>query len=104
MAITTSRVHHWSDGARFERIIDVTFDSSYPTGGYPLTVANTFLRNAIYDVRDGVSSGGHVVRYNPTTGKLQLYVGGAAASTPLAELANATNVSTVTARLRVTGK
>lgn len=104
MAITTSRVHQYSNGARLQRVVDITFDNSYPTGGYALSVAGAFLRNAIHDVRDGITSGGYVCRYNPTTGKLQLFRIGAALSAALSEVPATTNVSAETVRLVVTGK
>lgn len=106
MAITTSRVHQWSNGARYERIVDVTLDNSYPTGGYSLPVTNAALalRNAIHDIRPGVSTNGYVVNYIPSTGKLKVFRIGGSLTAPLTEVANAVDLSAETVRLRVTGK
>lgn len=77
-----------------EVIVDVTGDSSYPTGGYAVSFPG--ITNVIFcDAQSG--STGHPAVFNYATGKLQLFTSGGT------EVANAANVSTTKIRCAVLG-
>lgn len=88
-------------GIRLRRVVQLTGDTSYPTGGYSLTpgdvklgVIEHFPTVAITDgttIRIGV--------YNYTTQKLQFFV-----PNTNVEVANAVDLSTFSARVEVIGK
>ena len=86
-----------SGSNRKEKVVDVTYDASYPTGGYAITPASLGLEQ-ILGVLPGGNLGGVVPSYNLSTGKLQLF-GGAASGAVLAEVTAATNLSAVVQRL-----
>lgn len=110
MALTLQNVDTRSDdtwGRQRVRIVTVTFDSSYATGGEDLTPANVGLAEiAFVDTSpDSASAAGYIAQYNYSTKKLQLFVEEAvAAGGPLVELANATDVSTVKVRCLIIGR
>ena len=92
-------------------VVDITGDTSYPTGGYTaalgLTAANLFCGrgiNGLSWIGGNTASLGTVPFYNTTTGNLQILVTGSGSGVALAELANATNVSTFTWRFLVIGQ
>lgn len=98
-AILTSRTYITGD--RLEVLIDVVGDASYPTGGYPLTAAQLGLSTEL-DFINGTVYAAPVatitsVSYDAVNSKLKFLAGGA-------EVANATNLSTVTVRLVAKGK
>lgn len=65
----------------------ITGDASYPTGGYAVAPLPKFGLKAVTGVL-AQSDGVHTLVYNSGTDKVQLFASGA-------EVANATNVSTV---------
>src|SRR5690348_4903415 len=65
----------------------ITGDTSYPTGGYAVAPLPKFGLKAVTGFL-AASDGVHTLVYNSGTDKLQLFASGA-------EVANATNVSTV---------
>lgn len=102
MALTVTAVGTNYEGARMKKTFDVTGDSSYPTGGEDLTRATLGFVN-IENVT-ATNAGGYVFEYDRANQKLKAYwvdttVDGAA----LAEVAAATNLSSVTTRIEVTG-
>jgi hypothetical protein len=101
-AVATPSVRQ-SWGSVFAVPATVAFDSSYPTGGEPVTAAQFGLA-AIDDVivTDG---GGYDVSYVPSTGKLLVRYADydAVADGKLIEVPNTTNLSTLTARVIVIG-
>ncbi len=75
---------------------EVTFDASYPTGGYALSPAKFGLGTVSVVLFD--SPLGYVVDYNSSTDKIQVYVmPAAAAAGPLVEETATTDLHTVTA-------
>jgi len=86
------------------RVIDVTFDSSYPTGGEALdfTTLGFASVQAVIDA-GGITHGGFVYDYDYTNSKILAYWTGAVVSTALAEVTNATNMAAFTVRLVVIG-
>lgn len=81
-------------------IVDITWDSSYATGGEALTPAQVGLSEILYctDVGNYDAQGKTVVAYDAANDKLAAYGGdgGAAGVVNLKEVANATDLSTVT--------
>lgn len=65
----------------------ITGDAAYPTGGYAVAPLPKFGLKSVAGFL-AQSDGVHTAVYNAATDKIQLFVGGA-------EVANATNVSTV---------
>mgnify|MGYP001262126021 CR=1 FL=1 len=67
-----------SGGFRF-RVYDITFDSSYATGGWAITPANVGLTNIVDMVSSGpqVAAAGAVFGWDPVNSKLLAYKGAA---------------------------
>lgn len=81
-------------------IKDVTFDSSYPTGGEPLVAADLGLTSILRLIASPAA--GYVFSYDHTNGKLIAYRGGATGAV-LAEESNATNMATIKTRVLARG-
>lgn len=90
IAVVTTHV----PGDLKEVIVDITGDTSYPTGGYAISFPG--ISNAVF-VDAQSSSVGHPAVWDYTNKKLKLYTSGGT------EVANATNVSTVKIRCAVLG-
>lgn len=84
--------------------ISVPLDAAYPTGGYggleALLQAQTKDKRAIVEVLTPVALSGHFVAWDAANKKLKLFTCGGAAAVA-AEVANNTDLSAVTLRLRV---
>lgn len=110
MALTVQDVDsraHDVFGRHKIKLVNVTFDSSYDTGGESLTPAMVGM--AKFDIvlvsPDANALPGHVVQYNYTTQKLMVFVEEAvAAGGPLLEIAAASNLSTLVARVICIGE
>jgi hypothetical protein len=102
MALAVTALEFGQLGARRANRATVTFDSSYPTGGEALTAA-AFGLSDIQDVFvEQPNTAGIDVRYDSSAEKLVIYdednTSGVAA-----EVANASNQSTVAVRVLVVG-
>ena len=91
-------------------IWQLTFDSSYPTGGEACdftSVSVTTAFTTVYSVMvqgEGDTAAGYVFQYDYTNAKLLVFVEeAAAAGGPLLELANATDIATLKVRAVVMG-
>jgi len=107
MAASASVVSRGAAGELFFRLVDVTLDGSYPTGGYPLVPKEIgFGTNGVTSHVDGAmsKSGGWSVGYDHATGKLQVFDGSGAANVAGHEVAAATVLTGVVARLMIWGK
>lgn len=103
MAVAVSNITRSIQGNRRVVYADVTFDSSYPTGGESLTAANLGLSSKI-DFLTAQSTGGYTFEFIHSTSLLKVFVEeAAAAGGPLLELANATDISTVVTRVKAEG-
>lgn len=70
------------------RKVTFTFDAAYAVGGYALAPAAVELGTLdIVEFASGCTSAGHTPYYNKGTGKIQMFVTGAAAGSPLQEAA-----------------
>lgn len=90
-------------GDRVQACVDVTLDSSYTTGGYSLaplcgSSSSSIPAPDFVDAQLLPITGAVLFLYNFATQKLQVFTNAGA------EVANATNLSTVTGRLQVLGK
>lgn len=94
MALTISNFQPGSGGNLRRNIMDITFDSSYATGGESLTPAMLGLVRV--DKFNAQEVGGRTFPYDRSTQKLQAY-----ASTT--EVANTTDLSAVTVRVEALG-
>jgi hypothetical protein len=85
------------------RVVDVTADTSYPTGGYTLDLAALDMKKIVSV--EPVTQVGYVIEWNPATSKLMFYKNQATAnSNPLQEVANATSLSGIVVRVLVIGE
>lgn len=95
-------------GNRDDAVFTITFDSSYPTAGEPLTAATLGFKK-LREVRahgpfrntDGTL--GIVVSYDHTNAKLLAYWGNAGSVSGMPEVASTTDLSTYSGRITVTG-
>lgn len=101
MALTTAGQKGQNINSKV-RVVRVTFDNSYPTGGEAVTPSQLGFKN-VHNIIPGVSTNGYVVTYDKANAKLKVFRGGAAVSTPFAEVPNATDLSTVVVDLTVYG-
>lgn len=90
------------EGPNVAKIVTVTMDSSYPTGGESVTAANLGLSRIVQFSLE--PNAGYVPEYNHANSKVKVFwvdttVDGAA----LAEVADTTNIATVVFRGKVVG-
>lgn len=87
--------------AGYKQVVkDFTFDNSYPTGGLACTPAMFGFASFLYVSAE--PKGGRVFSMDYVNSKLQAYQDAGAAAA-LAEVPNATNLSTVTTRVTAIG-
>jgi hypothetical protein len=85
------------------RVITVTGDTSYPTGGYALGLTETDMKRIISV--EPIVQLGHIVEWNRATQKLLLYRNSATpTSNPLTEVAAATNLASISVEVLVLGE
>jgi hypothetical protein len=85
------------------RVVDVTADTSYPTGGYPLDLTALDMKRIISV--EPVVQIGHIIEWNRATQKLLLYRNSATpTSNPLTEVAAATNLASISVEVLVLGE
>lgn len=101
MAVTVSRANNPQvEGARRVTVTNVTFDSSYPTGGEPLTFSDLGLTSVEFAVATLKTGGtGSVVQvwYDTANQKLKAYVAAA-------EVTAATDLSAIVAQVVAWGR
>lgn len=112
MALTFTKVSDAAgvQGTIRETFYDVTFDSSYPTGGEAVSPREVGLGTVIHGAEvighrltSGTPTTAYVVLWDYVTGKLQVFVTGTSADTVLNEVANATSLATRIFRIRFVG-
>jgi hypothetical protein len=104
MAASATVVRRGASGD--ERIVDVTLDSSYPAGGYPLTSKDLgFGGSGRIDLVDVSMSktGGWEAAWDYTNSKLQVFDSSAAANAVAHEVIATTVLTGVVVRLFVKG-
>jgi hypothetical protein len=108
MAATVNIVDRGAAGDLFFRIVDITLDNSYPAGGYPLTPQQLgFGANGQIIMGDSATvsrTGGWLVGWDSVNQKLQVFDGSGAANAVMHEIAAATSLVGVIARMIVFGK
>lgn len=95
MAATVAQVDAHVPGAQKEVIVDVTPDTSYPTGGYAVTVPG-MSRIILADVQVPAGTG-HTAAWDYTNKKLKFFTSGGT------EVAAATNLSSAVTRIAFLG-
>ena len=114
MALTLTKIAAFTSGNKRHRVYDVTFDSSYPTGGESLTASDVNLRKIEQLIVHGPSTAtrggttGALPTYDYTNAKLQLFWaratdGNAQSATVFPEVTNTTNVATQICRVTAIG-
>lgn len=107
MAVTVDVLKRTKFSTLFAVLADVTFDSSYPTGGEAVSPPQLGLQSV--DFVSVSSADGYIVEYDYANGKLiartptNVSDGEAAAAAPADEVANATDLSAVTVRVLAIG-
>lgn len=72
MAISVSNLTHLHAGREYLKIFDVTFDSSYPTGGEALDLSTIGLSTRVTQFT-APNTGGYAFDYNRTDDKILVY-------------------------------
>lgn len=112
--LTDSIVTPKIPGSYFDCIIEMTGDSSYPTGGYPFGIAQlqtlfggAYNGIAFVDIANAAAMVGqpattaYLANYDRVSGKVQLFGSAAVAGAVFPEVAAAVSVATVKVRMRV---
>ncbi len=101
MAISAAKVHTGIPGSLRQTVTDVTFDSSYPTGGEPVAASDLGLTNVLFAFCNVKTIGGTVnvanAIYDEVNDKIKIYD-----ETP-AEAANTADLSTLVIRVLAFG-
>lgn len=99
MALTITKIANLSLGNAEGVVVDVDFDSSYPTGGESLTASDLGFQHAS-DIKLVLASpdGGYIFQYDYTNKKLLAYYADydAVADGALIQVPNTTDLSGVT--------
>ena len=109
MALTLTKISAYTSGNKRHRVYDVTFDSSYPTGGESLTAADVNLRKIEQPSVPGPATAtrggttGVLATYDYTNSKLQAFWGNAGTASVLPEVTDTTNVATQICRITAIG-
>jgi hypothetical protein len=100
MAATVSVIKHDKTYAGFLTIADITFDTSYPTGGEAITANQLKFDNTIHFVLPSPASG-YVFEFDHANKKLKAYQTDydLTANGALVEVTAETNLSAVTVRV-----
>lgn len=94
MGLTVSNLNPGVAGNKRRNTLDITFDSSYPTGGESLTPAALGLVSV--DIVLATGTGGYVFKYDKANQKLLAYTGGS-------QVSDTTDLSSVTTRVEAVG-
>ena len=102
MALTVSVLDDNVVGARRRKVLSVTFDDSYPTGGESLTPADAGLVSFTHVSAEPAD--GYVFEFDHTNEKVIAYwVDTTTDGAPMAQVANTTDLATVVSRVVVEG-
>lgn len=106
LAVSRSQIPAVAIGGLRGRLVTVTPDTSYPTGGYSIAPGDIGLSEILGAIQVGIFSGAVTTLatwvYNSSTQKLQAF-GTAGSATGLTEIANATNLSAQINRILFVG-
>jgi hypothetical protein len=86
------------------KVVTITFDSSYPTGGELLAAADVGLTSIAFV--DAECADGFALEYDYTNSKLKAFTNDndAVADGAMIEVANATDLSAIDARVLIVGR
>lgn len=102
MALTVTTADENVAGARKTKVVNVTFDSSYPTGGEGFTPASVgFVSFTFVDI---APSDGYVYEFDYTNNKIIAYwVDTTTDGAPMAQVADTTDLSGAVTKARLEG-
>mgnify|MGYP000945656726 CR=1 FL=1 len=109
MALTLTKISAYTAGNKRHRVYDVTFDSSYPTGGESLTASDVNLRKIEQLIVHGPATAtrggttGVLATYDYTNAKLQAFWGNAGTASVLPEVTDTTDIATQICRITAIG-
>ena len=108
MAVSLSQVERSTVfGDRRIKFYTVTFDSSYPTGGEPLSAATLGFQRVDFVMAEPAAAAAGttavIAKYDYTNSTLQLFESGGAINAPLAEVTAAQDQSLTPCRIMVVG-
>lgn len=109
MALTLTKIAAFTSGNKRHRVYDVTFDSSYPTGGESLTASDVNLRKIEQLIVHGPATAtrggttGVLATYDYTNAKLQAFWGNAGTASVLPEVTDTTDIATQICRITAIG-
>ena len=109
MALTLTKIAAFTSGNKRHRVYDVTFDSSYPTGGESLTASDVNLRKIEQLIVHGPATAtrggttGVLATYDYTNSKLQAFWGNAGTASVLPEVTGTTDIATQICRITAIG-
>jgi hypothetical protein len=109
MALTLTKIAAFTSGNKRHRVYDVTFDSSYPTGGESLTASDVNLRKIEQLIVHGPATAtrggttGVLATYDYTNSKLQAFWGNAGTASVLPEVTDTTDIATQICRITAIG-
>ena len=109
MALTLTKIAAFTSGNKRHRVYDVTFDSSYPTGGESLTASDVNLRKIEQLIVHGPATAtrggttGVLPTYDYTNSKLQAFWGNAGTASVLPEVTDTTDIATQICRSTAIG-
>ena len=84
-------------------VATITFDSSYPTGGEPLTAADLGMLNVEWLVVEQKGAASRIIEYDHANAKLKLYFLVEGAPNTFGEVTNASDQSTISCRIHAIG-
>lgn len=99
MAATIRKVPDTADVTQKSRtqMIEITGDTSYPSGGYPISGPNAGMSRIDGMFTIGSSAAGYKAVYDYVNKKVLFYSNGS-------QVANTTNISSITIRMKVLGR
>lgn len=107
MALAFSAVTTIKAGNMIGKVVDVTFDNSYPTGGEAVTAANFGLAGIVHipDCLGIVTTSAYAIHYDATNAKLMVFQGDNdnGADAPFVEANSTRDLSNVVARVTAWG-
>ena len=101
MAVSVDIVKTTKNNTMYQIVADVTMGDSYPTGGEPINPKQFGLRSI--DFLHPANAAGYMFEFDHENQKLLAYEPTSAAAGPATEVADQTDLSTVTVRIIVHG-
>jgi hypothetical protein len=106
VALSYSIVDRGAYGDLNVRVVDITLDNSYPSGGWAVAAKDLGFgtNGTVYGVMPMGDAGGYSIRWNPATGKLTARDSSGAANAATPEITTVTLLNGVVVRVMAMGK